>query len=84
MAYIQKANVILEVKNSEVQRMLDMGYNLLDENGNVAEVGKPQDLESYKRLYFEQLETIKALKEKLAEYEKAPVKEPKKSSKSTK
>ena len=70
MALIQKANVVLEILDSEVPRHLELGYNLIDEKGNVVEEGRPQDFESYKRAYFAQKEEIQKLQTQIEELQK--------------
>ena len=83
MARIQRANVLLDVKDSEVDYYIGLGYNLLDDNGNVAKAAVPNDLGTLQHCYrqhiakISELETkVKQLESKLAEAEKpAPKKE---------
>ena len=56
MAFVQRANVVLEVKDDAVERMRDMGYSVIDEYGNV--------------LKGSNIETIGSVKKELAEIEK--------------
>lgn len=35
MAFVQRANVVLEVNDDAVERMRDMGYSVIDSQGNI-------------------------------------------------
>ena len=61
MATVQRANVVLDVKDSEVDRYLNKGFNVVDEKGNVIQDAKPTTLEQYQKAFAEQ----KRLNEKL-------------------
>lgn len=44
MAYIQRANVILEVDDSQVGYYTNLGYNLIDAKGNIIQKAKSNDV----------------------------------------
>ena len=69
MALVQRANVILEVKDDAVERMLDMGYNLIDEMGNVLQPAVAKDIGTITRLYNEKVSEVEELKKQIAKLE---------------
>lgn len=69
MAIVEKANVVLEIKDSEVERYLDLGYNVTDGKGNVLQACIPTDVGTLQKLYLEQLDTIESLKKQKADLE---------------
>ena len=44
MTTIQRANVVLRVKDEDVEHYVAKGYNVLDENGNVVRKACPNDM----------------------------------------
>lgn len=79
MARVRRQNVVLTIKDDEVQHYLNLGYKVIDDNNNVIAGEEPD----YKQLYFQEKEKNVALEAKLQEYEairklgdKAPSKEP--------
>lgn len=88
MTIVEKGNVVLEIKDSEVERYLDLGYNVTDGKGNIIKESIPTDLGSLRKAYMEHTEEIKALKAKIEQLqnpvqqvEDKPVKRTAKSSK---
>ena len=70
MAWVRRANVVLEVKtDEEAERYLDMGYNITDEWGNVLKACVPTDAGVLRRYYIEHTKTIAQLEAKVAELE---------------
>lgn len=70
MAWVRKANVILEVKtDEEAERYLDMGYNIIDEYGNILKACIPSDLGTLRHFYVEHTKEIERLKSHIAELE---------------
>lgn len=53
MAYVRRANVVLDVKESEVQRFVDMGYDLLDDNGFVVSKSVPNDTAALRKAFMD-------------------------------
>lgn len=79
MARVRRQNVVLTIKDDEVQHYLNLGYKVIDDNNNVIAGEEPD----YKQLYFQEKEKNIALEAKLQEYEtvkkygdKAPNDEP--------
>jgi len=81
MALVQRANVILEVKDDAVERMLDMGYNLIDEQGKVLQRGPIKDIGIMTQMYNEEVEKVTQLEKQVAKL-KAEIKSLKKDLKS--
>lgn len=67
MAIVKRANVELRVPEERVKEYLEMGYSVIDSDGNVIQRCQPQTLEDYKR-YARELE------EQIAELQKAATK----------
>lgn len=64
---VERGNVVLRVPDYDVQRFIDQGYNLVDEDGNIIQASVPRDLGTLQKMYTEHIEEIKRLK---AEVEK--------------
>lgn len=62
VVYIQKANVVLRVKESEVEYYLNLGYNQIDANGKVIRATVPTDLHELQKSYKDKDEEIAKLK----------------------
>lgn len=69
MAYIQKANVILEVKDAEVEYYLNLGYNEITEDGKIIKESTPNDIHTLQKSYEESKAKIKQLTAKVEELE---------------
>ena len=83
MTYIQRANVILEVKDDQVERYVNEGYNVIDVNtGKILIESVPKDITGLTKAYNEHIETIKKLQEENTKLT-SEIKKLKKSSKST-
>lgn len=78
MALMQRANALLRVKDDQVDRLLNEGYNLIDDAGHIVKKGKPISVEDYKRAYAELTKENEELKAKLASYETSDVAQPEK------
>ena len=61
MAFVQRANVILEVKEEQVQRYVDNGYDVLDDSGNVVKKSIPRDVRTLQMAYVEQKQQIERM-----------------------
>lgn len=70
MAFVQRANVVLEVSDDAVERMLDMGYNLINENGTLIQRSTAKDYASLSVLYQEALNENAELREQIKKLEK--------------
>lgn len=78
MATVRRANVVLQIKDDQVQRYLDSGYCLIDANGEVIASAKPNDEASLRAAYVELTKRVEALEAEnarlTAELEKKKVK----------
>jgi hypothetical protein len=66
MAKVQRGNVVLRVEEFEVKRYLQLGYNLVDESGNVLKEAIPHDFSTLQRYYLEQTAKIAELEDTIA------------------
>ena len=69
MAYVQRANVVLEIKDESIQYYLDLGYNVIDNNGKVIVSAVPSDLGELRKFYVEGHTKIEELTAKINELE---------------
>jgi hypothetical protein len=67
MVKVRRANAILEVAEEDVDRYYGMGYDILDENENVAKNTIPSDLTVLKAAYGEHIKKIDLLENLLAQ-----------------
>lgn len=65
MAIVEKDNVVLEIKESEVDRYIDLGYNLTDGKGNILRASIPTDIGQLQKAYMEHTALIEQLKAKI-------------------
>ena len=70
MAFVQRANVVLEVNDDAVERMRNAGYNVIDESGAVIQRSTANNFESLSILYNEALREIEQLREENAKFKK--------------
>lgn len=49
---VQKANVVMDIKESEVDRYLDLGYDIIDHKGNIIKKSIPTDLNTLRAEYI--------------------------------
>ena len=68
MALVRRANVVLDIKDDQVDRYLDMGYSLIDKNCRVIKESTQKDVESLVARCDKQEKKIKALEEEIATY----------------
>lgn len=82
MVQVKRANVVMRIPDSEVKRYLDMGYDILDDEGNVITKTVPTDIgtlqKAFKDMQREIAELERENKELRAQLAKAS-KEPKQS-----
>lgn len=62
MTMVQRANVVLEVPDNEIEKYLNQGYNVLNPDGTVAQSAVPRDITTLQRAFVDNSNTIKALK----------------------
>lgn len=63
MAIVEKGNVVLEIKDSEVGRYLDLGYNETDGHGNILNRCMPKDIGTLQLQLSAAMDKIKELEE---------------------
>ena len=75
MNIVQRANVVLKVRDEEVDKYLARGFSLLNEDGEVIRSATPNDLATFKEAYIRQSKEIEDLNSQIeelkAELEKA-------------
>lgn len=74
MVRVRRANVILEIKDDQVERFLDMGYDVLDANGKVSQKAPLKDAGSLQIALAEARTEIAALKEEITRLKKSSTK----------
>lgn len=65
MAIVERDNVVLEIKDTEVGRYLDLGYNVTDGKGNILKESIPTDVRLLQKLYIENTQQIEALQKQI-------------------
>lgn len=66
MARVERGNVVLQVKDYEVQHYLNLGYNLTDETGNILKKSIPTNLGELQVAYLEHTKKIAELEDTIA------------------
>lgn len=77
MAKVEKGNVVLRIKDSEVQRYIDMGYNHIDEGGNIIQESVPTDVATLRKAYIDHVKEIEDLKAEIVKLTTKPTKKAK-------
>ena len=67
MARVERGNVVLHVKDYEVQHYVKLGYNVTDESGNIIKESIPTDVGTLQRAYIENMKRIEELENTIAE-----------------
>jgi peptidoglycan hydrolase CwlO-like protein len=70
MAYIQRANVILEVDDSQVGYYTNLGYNLIDAKGNIIQKAKSNDVHTLQQELSDSQAEVEKLKAEIVELKK--------------
>lgn len=78
MAKVRKANVILTIKDDQVQRYVDRGFDVIGENGDVIQQSVPKDAASLGQAYKKHIAEIAALKAEIQKLKKQLKEQPKK------
>jgi hypothetical protein len=71
MATMKRANVILNVNEAEVQYYMDLGFNQIDDTGNVIKESIPNDLNTLKMAYTEHVNKIAELEQEITDLKNA-------------
>jgi ribosomal protein S16 len=66
MARVERGNVVLQVKDHEVQHYLNLGYNLTDETGKVLKESIPTNIGVLQTAYLEHTKKIAELEDTVA------------------
>lgn len=66
MARVERGNVVLQVKDYEVQHYLNLGYNLTDEAGNILRKSIPTNIGELQTAYLEHTKKIAELEDTIA------------------
>ena len=69
MAIVRKRNEVLRVKDDLVKHYLSIGYDVIDEGGNILQKTIPTDMTQLKGEYAKLTAQVEELKAKLAEAE---------------
>ena len=56
--FVKRANVVLEVSESQLDYYMSQGYDVIDEQGNVIKASVPTDLGTLQKAFVENAETI--------------------------
>ena len=70
MLYAKKSNRVQPIAESDVQRFLSMGYNIIDVKGNVLAESMPEDVGGLKAAFKKHTEEIAKMRACISEYEK--------------
>lgn len=65
--FVQRANVVLQISEQQVDYYLSQGYSIINENGEVIQASVPKDLGTLQKAYVEHLREIEELKKQLDE-----------------
>lgn len=66
MATVEKGNVVLNIKDSEIERYLEAGFNVVNDKGEIIRKCIPTDIGTLRKAYVEHTNRIKELEEEIA------------------
>ena len=66
---VRKANKIISVNENEVDRYLAIGYDIIDNKGNVVQATVPHDPNILRKAFIENEATINSLKQRISTLE---------------
>lgn len=67
MATVRRLNVILDVNDADVEHYMALGYDVVDNRGNIVRATMPTDVATLQKCYREHIQKIEALEKKVAE-----------------
>lgn len=67
---VERGNVVLKVPEYDVQRYIDQGYSLLDENGVVIKQSIPREVGALQKAFVDHIREIESLKKQVDELQK--------------
>ncbi len=70
MITVQRGNVVLQVADDSVTKYMNLGYNVIDDKGNIVEECIPNDLGLLQKHFVESKKRIAELEEQLAQLQK--------------
>ena len=65
MVKVKRANVILTIEEDQIDKYIEKGYSVLDQNGNVVKAGAPKDVGALQALLQEKDVEIANLKKEI-------------------
>lgn len=69
MVTIRRANVVLDIKDDQIDYYVNKGYDVIDANGGVIKKSTPKDVHSLTAAYNDHLVQIAELQEKIKKLE---------------
>ena len=67
MVKIQRANTVLDIEDEDVERYVNLGYNVIDNKGNILREAIPNDVGVLQRAYIENRRKIEQLEKQIKE-----------------
>lgn len=67
MVKIQRANTILDIDDEDVSKYVNLGYNVIDDKGNIIQEAIPNDVGVLQRAYIEHRRKIEHLENEIKE-----------------
>lgn len=67
MVKIQRANTILDIDDEDVSKYVNLGYNVIDDKGNIIQEAIPNDVGVLQRAYIENKRKIEHLENEIKE-----------------
>lgn len=70
MVKVQRGNVVLQIEDYNVDKYMGMGYNVIDDKGNIINECIPTDLGSLQKHFVESKKKIAELENQIAQLQK--------------
>lgn len=70
MITIQRGNVVLDIKEQDKDYYIDLGYDVIDEKGNVIEKSLPKNVGLLTKMYREATAEIEVYKKQIDDLQK--------------
>lgn len=67
MVKIQRANTVLDIEDEDVERYVNLGYNVIDNRGNILREAIPNDVGVLQMAYIENRRKIEQLEKQIKE-----------------
>lgn len=67
MVKIQRANTVLDIEDEDVERYVNLGYNVIDNKGNILREAIPNDVNVLQMAYIENRRKIEQLEKQIKE-----------------